>query len=390
MNKLAIILLLLVLSFNLIARNADRTSKKVPFNLTVECIREPFFTPIEDSKPEFSWFVPEQSVFQKGYQILVSSSLSNSQKNNGDIWNSSVVKGSKSADVELAGKPLKPNTTYYWKVRIADKKNNFTDYSAVQKFVTGSLKEEKTTSNFFRPEKLKPVFSKKNDDGSFFIDFGKAAFSSLELNYTPIKSEILVIRLGEKLAEGKIDQKPGGTIRYLEVNLNVSPDKSNYKISLVADKRNTNEFAIALPDSFPVLLPFRYAEVVGAGTNFNPGETTQVAYFNYFETNSSAFTSSDTILNRVWDICKYTIKATTFAGLYVDGDRERIPYEADAYLNQLSHYGVDIQRNASGRWSISASRQPGYCCWTRMRWCRMPCGERSRRPLCDRMDQMPT
>ena len=25
----------------------------------------------------------------------------------------------------------------------------------------------------------------------------------------------------------------------------------------------------------------------------------------------------------------------------VDGDRERIPYEADAYLNQLAHYGVD-------------------------------------------------
>jgi hypothetical protein len=30
-----------------------------------------------------------------------------------------------------------------------------------------------------------------------------------------------------------------------------------------------------------------------------------------------------------------------FAGVYVDGDRERIPYEADAYLNQLSHYYVD-------------------------------------------------
>ena len=35
------------------------------------------------------------------------------------------------------------------------------------------------------------------------------------------------------------------------------------------------------------------------------------------------------------------IKATTFAGVYVDGDRERIPYEADAYLNQLSHYTTD-------------------------------------------------
>jgi hypothetical protein len=43
----------------------------------------------------------------------------------------------------------------------------------------------------------------------------------------------------------------------------------------------------------------------------------------------------------VWDLCKYSIKATTFAGYYVDGDRERIPYEADAYLNQLSHYAVD-------------------------------------------------
>jgi hypothetical protein len=28
-------------------------------------------------------------------------------------------------------------------------------------------------------------------------------------------------------------------------------------------------------------------------------------------------------------------------GLYIDGDRERIPYEADALINQLSHYAVD-------------------------------------------------
>jgi alpha-L-rhamnosidase len=35
------------------------------------------------------------------------------------------------------------------------------------------------------------------------------------------------------------------------------------------------------------------------------------------------------------------MKATSFAGYYIDGDRERIPYEADAYLNQLTHYTVD-------------------------------------------------
>jgi hypothetical protein len=40
-------------------------------------------------------------------------------------------------------------------------------------------------------------------------------------------------------------------------------------------------------------------------------------------------------------LCKYSIKATSFTGLYIDGDRERIPYEADAYINQLGHYCTD-------------------------------------------------
>ncbi len=56
---------------------------------------------------------------------------------------------------------------------------------------------------------------------------------------------------------------------------------------------------------------------------------------------ASSFTSSDTTLNQIWDICKYSMKATSFTGIYIDGDRERIPYEADAYINQLGHYYTD-------------------------------------------------
>ena len=59
-----------------------------------------------------------------------------------------------------------------------------------------------------------------------------------------------------------------------------------------------------------------------------------------FNENDSWFTSSDTVLNKVWDLCKYSMKATSFTGIYIDGDRERIPYEADAYINQLGHYCV--------------------------------------------------
>ena len=85
MNKLVIILFSIVLTFNINARNTDRILKKAPFNLTVECIRKPAFTPIEDCQPEFSWVVPDQAIFQKGYQILVSSSSTNAKINKGDI-----------------------------------------------------------------------------------------------------------------------------------------------------------------------------------------------------------------------------------------------------------------------------------------------------------------
>ena len=46
---------------------------------------------------------------------------------------------------------------------------------------------------------------------------------------------------------------------------------------------------------------------------------------------------------------KYSIKATSFTGLYVDGDRERIPYEADAYINQLGHYYTDREYSMARR-----------------------------------------
>lgn len=47
-------------------------------------------------------------------------------------------------------------------------------------------------------------------------------------------------------------------------------------------------------------------------------------------------------LDELYDFCTYSIRATSFAGVYVDGDRERIPYEGDIYINMLGQlYGVD-------------------------------------------------
>ena len=322
----------------------------IPTGLTVEYIRDPRFTKIIDSKPEFSWVVPKEAVLQKAYQILVSSEKEKIDNNIGDVWDSGNVRSSKSSDIKFGSDPLKPNSTYFWKVRIFDQDNRLSVYSEPQQFKTGVFGEKLTSHNWFQVERIKPVHFKKNDDGSYFIDFGKAAFGTLEINYSAQKSETLTIRLGEKLLDGKIDSEPGGTIRFTEIKLDVSPEKTSYQIELKADERNTNTMAVALPDSFPVILPFRYVEIERDRDfdfpktkilDLNADDLTQIAYFNYFETNTSSFTSSDAILNQVWELCKYSQKATSFAGYYVDGDRERIPYEADAYLNQLSHYSVD-------------------------------------------------
>jgi hypothetical protein len=34
--------------------------------------------------------------------------------------------------------------------------------------------------------------------------------------------------------------------------------------------------------------------------------------------------------------------ATTAFGIYIDGERERVAYEGDSYINLLSHYACDL------------------------------------------------
>ncbi len=270
-------------------RKNDELGKKyadpysgIPSGLTVEFIREPRFTKIIDSKPEFGWIVPKEAVIQKGYQILISSSKEKIDNNIGDVWNSGNVRSNQSTNVELSGEPLKPNTDYFWKVRIFDKDNRLSEYSVPQQFTTGIFGDKITSHNWFQVEKIKPTDFKKNEDGTYFADFGKDAFGTLEINYSAKSSETLTIRLGEKLLEGKIDKNPGGTIRFTELKLKVNPNKTQYQIELVPDERNTKSMAVALPDSFPVITPFRYVEIEGA-KNIQKNDITQIAFFNYFD-----------------------------------------------------------------------------------------------------------
>ena len=189
---------------------------------------------------------------------------------------------------------------------------------------------------------IHPITLENKSENHYFIDFGKAAFGTIALKFDVSPGDSLVIHLGEKLnAARTIDTNPGGSIRYKRIVLNDPPVGKTFLLPLSPDGRNDQPPAVLLPDSIGNIMPFRYCELENLSIPIEKIKMQQVTYHYRFNAEASYFRSSDTILNQIYDLCKHTIKATSFLGVYVDGDRERIPYEADAYINQLSHYAVD-------------------------------------------------
>jgi alpha-L-rhamnosidase len=221
-------------------------------------------------------------------------------------------------------------------------------------FTFGAGQAQTVKESFYRNRFISsldsPTAVKQTGERSWFIDFGLDAFGTLSLRLGYPQPDTLIIHLGEKISgPEKIDRNPGGTIRYQKIRLPVSPGTKEYTVNLPADKRNTSPPAVPLPDSIGVIMPFRYCEIENYSGKLTANNIRRKSFTWDFNDDAASFTSSDTILNKIWDLCKYSIKATSFCGLYVDGDRERIPYEADAYINQLSHYSVDNEYSLARR-----------------------------------------
>lgn len=313
-----------------------------PHGLMVEFLRAPEIIEIKEAKPDFSWTLPAALGKQTALQIQVASSKKLLNQGNPDFWDSGKISDNKSINIEYGGKSLSNYSTYFWRVRVWDSQGNQSNFSVIQQFKTGVLSDYASTSNSFQIELVAPMDFKKISKGRYFIDFGKDAFGTILLNIQPTKRETINIHLGESISKPfQIDDSPEGSIRYQKIELEVFPGQSDYTLALPADKRNTKPEAVALPDSIGVITPFRYCEIENANFDFDTNKIKQKTVHYFFDENESYFTSSDEVLNQVWELCKYSMKATSFCGVYVDGDRERIPYEADAFINQLGHYCVD-------------------------------------------------
>ena len=303
-------------------------------------------TRIGSEKPTFGWVIPDNrsNIEQTAFQLLVASTPYLLQKDSADMWNTGKVEGNRSISVRYNGKALRPESFYYWKVKIWNNRGEESPYSSHTWFATA-----KQLSEWAVPES--PI--QKSDESPVRVitlsgqetraDFGRAAFATLRLRYdSPNLYDTLTLRFGERVkTDGSIDRNPGGTLRYREIRLPVSRGNHTYRIKMAPDTRNTGAAAILMPAAIGEVLPFRYLEISGAAQPFTPEALIRETAHYPFDDHAAQFSSSDTILNQIWNLCQYSIKATSFTGVYVDGDRERIPYEGDAVINQLSHYAVD-------------------------------------------------
>lgn len=177
--------------------------------------------------------------------------------------------------------------------------------------------------------------------GVWLVDFGRVAWGNLSLVSPGGATNSIAVSFGEDLKDGRVNHQPPGSVRYAEAK--VSLNGTNPVIAAPPkDQRNTTPPAVLTPTDWGVVLPFRWVEIEGWPGDLSADQVTRRAAFaSTWDDNAATFRSSDDMLNRIWELCRYSIKATTFAGVYVDGDRERISYEADAYLDQLSHYACD-------------------------------------------------
>ncbi|KAK6357614.1 hypothetical protein TWF718_001922 [Orbilia javanica] len=192
-------------------------------------------------------------------------------------------------------------------------------------------------------------FRRFRNGTTVFADFGADVYGNLQIRIPPpIVPTRLTIRVGEKLdATGAIDRRPYGSVNYRELSLVTQSNRSVYQLQIPPKPRHNNPQAVHMPPGIGEVTVFRYAEIDNAPVNLNAAALHQLWVHAAFDDNNSFFRSSDDTLNAVWGLCKHTIKATTAFGVYIDGERERIPYEADAYINQLSHLACDAKPEVS-------------------------------------------
>ena len=334
----------LMLNTDRVYKNAYPTN--IPLTDVVNLGKQYQYVEIHKEKPLFGWCVvsEKQNTVQHAYQILVSSGIEKINNNIGDLWDTGKIMSNNSINIPYAGKKTEPNKIYFWKVKIWNNHGEESSFSSIQQFKTANELKKYFTSKYpLQKTDIAPKVISKINSKRCFVDFGKASFGQLRLKlYSDNNNDSIIIHLGESAKDGLVERNPEGSVVYNFYKLALKPGWNTYEIVIPKRKMKRPERAIYMPEYIGEVMPFRYCEIENYPFDLIESSNIEQIAVNYeFNDAATYFHSSNQVLNDVWDLCKHSIKATSFMGIYVDGDRERFPREADSYINQLSHYGVE-------------------------------------------------
>jgi alpha-L-rhamnosidase len=351
-----------------------------PTGLICQLLSHPEFSAITAQKPQFGWIVnsSETGDFQVAYQVMAASTVELLAAGNPDMWNSGKVMSDRSINVRYAGKPLSSDSVYYWKVRTYCKKGGESGWSDVQRFNTSGYSVKRDWPGESRWVQIRdgkggrmwamenrhpviyhpvlPVRARYRNPGVWFYDFGRSAFSTVQLNLTWIPKDTLQeemifnVNIGEKGVGDSIDQQPGGGIIFRTYPLVVERGMADYVLEIPRFVPKYPHSQV-MPEQMPEVAPFRYCEILTGQEKVNVNKITQRALYVLYNEKASQFTCSDSLLNAVYNLCKYSTIANTFNGDYANSERERMMYEADCYIQQMCHYAID-REFAIARYSL--------------------------------------
>ena len=177
-----------------------------------------------------------------------------------------------------------------------------------------------------------------NTSGNLVVDLGKEIIGGMQVNIESDAKQSVTVHMGEEM-------NADGTVKW---QLSASP---KYEDTWVL-KEGTNNFETA------TMRNFRYVELIGLDDATkksiveNPDSIMGWAIRQAFDEADSNFSATDgsdaaTLMNRLWELSKYSIQATN-QDVFTDSQaRERAPYEGDLLVNSNTSYAV------SGNYSLA-------------------------------------
>ena len=104
----------------------------------LRCENKPAPVGVDQHQVRFSWVLssPENGQYQTAYQLIIASSPRQALSRSGDIYQSGKQSGAQSIQVPYLGGNLQGGRTYYWTLRVWDKKDRVSHWSSIHHFTT--------------------------------------------------------------------------------------------------------------------------------------------------------------------------------------------------------------------------------------------------------------